>query len=96
MAVVYRSHFQIIADILNTARDYNDGGSGVSITLLIRKANISYGRITKILARLVDAGLMQEIPEDRTCKYKISERGMAFLQAYTKFHDFVESFGLRA
>ena len=96
MAVVYRSHFQIIADILNIARDYNDGGSGVNITLLIRKANVSYGRITKILARLVDAGLLQEIPEDKTCRYKISERGMEFLQAYTKFHEFVESFGLKA
>lgn len=94
MAVVYRSHFQIIADILNIARDYNDGGSGVNITLLIRKANVSYGRITKILARLVDAGLLQEIPEDKICRYKISERGMEFLQAYTKFHEFVESFGL--
>jgi len=96
LAVVYRSHFQIIADILNIARDYNDGGSGVNITLLIRKANVSYGRITKILARLVDAGLLQEIPEDKICRYKISERGMEFLQAYTKFHEFVESFGLKA
>jgi predicted transcriptional regulator len=75
--------------------DYNDDGSGVSITLLIRKANISYGRITKILNRLVNAGLLQEIAEDKACRYKISESGMEFLQAYTKFHDFVESFGLR-
>lgn len=96
MAVVYRSHFQIIADILNTAMDYNDGGSGVSITLLIRKANISYGRITKILTRLVDAGLLQQIPEEKACRYKISEKGVEFLQAYTQFHDFVESFGLKA
>ncbi|MEM2759839.1 MAG: winged helix-turn-helix domain-containing protein [Nitrososphaerales archaeon] len=93
---MYRSHFQIIADILNTARDYNDGGNGVSITLLIRKANVSYGRITKILTRLIDAGLLQQIPEDKACRYKISEKGIEFLQAYTRFHEFVESFGLRA
>lgn len=96
MAVVYRSHFQIIADILNTARDYSDDGSGVSITLLIRKANVSYQRITKILSRLVDAGLLQQIPEDKAYRYRISERGIEFLQAYTRFHEFVESFGLRA
>lgn len=95
MAVVYRSHFQIIADILNTAMDYNDGGAGVNITLLIRKANVSYARITKILARLVDAGLLQEVPEDKACRYKISDKGVEFLQAYTRFHEFVESFGLR-
>jgi predicted transcriptional regulator len=96
LAVVYRSHFQIIADILNTALDYNDGGTGVNITLLIRKANVSYGRITKILARLVDAGLLQEVPQDNTCRYRISEKGREFLQAYMRFHEFVESFGLKA
>ncbi len=94
MAVVYRSHFQIIADILNTARDYSDSGTGVNITFLIRKANISYKRISKILTRLVNAGLMEELPEEKASRYKISERGVEFLQAYGKFHDFVESFGL--
>ena len=96
MAVVYRSHFQIIADILHTARDYSDGGSGVNITLLIRKANVSYRRMSAILERLVDAGLLQQVPEEKAYRYKISERGVEFLQAYIQFHDFVESFGLKA
>lgn len=95
MAVVYRTHVRIIADILNTARDYSDNGNGVSITVLIRRANVSYGRITKILGRLIDVGLLEEMPEDKSCKYKISERGMEFLKVYSNFHDFVESFGLK-
>ena len=95
MAVVYRTHVRIIADILNTARDYSDNGTGVSITVLIRRANVSYGRITKILGRLVDGGLLEEIPEDKASKYKISERGMEFLKVYSNFEGFVESFGLK-
>ena len=95
MAVVYRTHVRIIADILNTARDYSDNGTGVSITVLIRRANVSYGRIVKILSRLVDGGLIDEIPEDKTNKYKISERGVEFLNVYSNFQGFVESFGLK-
>ena len=95
MAVVYRTHVRIIADILNTARDYSDNGTGVSITVLIRRGNVSYGRIVKILGRLVDGGLIEEIPEDKTNKYKISERGMEFLKVYSNFQGFVESFGLK-
>ena len=95
MAVVYRTHVRIIADILNTARDYSDNGTGVSITVLIRRANVSYGRITKILGRLVDGGLLEEISEDKASRYKISERGMEFLKVYSNFQGFVESFGLK-
>ena len=95
MAVVYRTHVRIIADILNTARDYSDNGTGVSITILIRRANVSYGRITKMLGRLVDGGLLQEISEYKTNKYKISEQGMEFLKVYSNFQGLVESFGLK-
>ncbi|MFQ5969716.1 MAG: winged helix-turn-helix domain-containing protein [Nitrososphaerales archaeon] len=92
---MYRTHVRIIADILNTVRDYSDNGSGVSITLLIRRANVSYGRITKILGRLVDVGLLEEMLEDKSCKYRISEKGMEFLRVYSSFYDFAESFGLK-
>ncbi len=95
MAVVYRTHVRIIADILNTCRDHSDNGGGVSITLLIRRANVSYGRIVKILSRLIDVGLLEQVPEDKASRYKISERGMEFLKVYSNFHDFVESFGLK-
>lgn len=93
MALVYRTHVRIIADILNTARDCSSNGSGVSITVLIRKANVSYARITKILGRLVDIGLL-EVPEKGASRYRLSERGMEFLKAYSTFEGFVESFGL--
>ena len=85
----------IIGDILTTTRDEVPDDSGASVTYLIRKANISYGRISKILETLVQQGLLEQTSSDRACKYKISSRGREFLQAYRGFREFAETFGLR-
>lgn len=85
----------IIGDILTTTRDEVPDDSGASVTYLIRKANISYGRISKILEILVQQGLLEQTSSDRACKYKISSRGREFLQAYRGFREFAETFGLR-
>jgi len=85
----------IIGDILTTTRDEVPDETGASVTYLIRKANISYGRISKILETLVQQGLLEQTNSDRACKYKISSRGREFLQAYRGFREFAETFGLR-
>jgi len=85
----------IIGDILTTTRDEVPDEAGASVTYLIRKANISYGRISKILEALVQQGLLEQTSSDRACKYKISSRGREFLQAYRGFREFAETFGLR-
>jgi len=85
----------IIGDILTTTRDEVPDETGASVTYLIRKANISYGRISKILETLVQQGLLEHTSSDRACKYKISSRGREFLQAYRGFREFAETFGLR-
>ena len=85
----------IIGDILTTTRDEIPDDAGASVTYLIRKANISYGRISKILETLVQQGLLEQTSSDRACKYKISSRGREFLQAYRGFREFAETFGLR-
>ena len=95
MAVTYRTHMSIIGDILTTTRDEIPDETGASVTYLIRKANISYGRISKILETLVQQGLLEQTSSDRACKYKISSRGREFLQAYRGFREFAETFGLR-
>ncbi len=95
MAAVYRTHMSIIGDILTTTRDEVPDETGASVTYLIRKANISYGRISKILETLVQQGLLEQTSSDRACKYKISSRGREFLQAYRGFREFAETFGLR-
>jgi predicted transcriptional regulator len=91
----YRTQTRIIADILVTARDMNTAGDGVGITTLLRKGNVSYNRMTKLIADLVGAGLLEELTLEKNSKYKISERGITFLAAYDQFEDFAQSFGLR-
>ena len=91
----YRTQVRIIADVLSTARDMNSGGDGVGVTMLLRKGNLSYSRMTKLLSELVGSGLLLELTGDKISKYMISQKGIQFLAAYYSFEDFAQSFGLR-
>jgi predicted transcriptional regulator len=90
----YRTHMQIIGDILTTTRDDLPNEQGASITYLIRKANISHGRISKILGILVAQGLLEQSNSNGAFRYKISGVGREFLQAYNTFNKFADGFGL--
>ncbi len=91
----YRTQVRIIADVLSTARDLNTEGTGVGVTTLLRKGNMSYTRMSKLLSELVGSGLLLELNGEKVSKYKISEKGIQFLAAYDVFEDFATSFGLR-
>lgn len=91
----YRTQVRIIADVLSTARDMNTEGEGVGITTLLRKGNMSYTRMTKLLSELVGAGLLLEMNAEKISKYMISDKGIQFLGAYHNFENFAQSFGLR-
>ncbi|MCA9811954.1 MAG: MarR family transcriptional regulator [Nitrosarchaeum sp.] len=90
----YRTHMKIIGDILYTTRDDLLDEEGVTVTYLIRKANISHSRISRILKTLVSQGLLEQVESDGTNKYKISNSGREFLQAYKTFSSFADNFGL--
>lgn len=103
MAAAYRTHVSIIADILATAKQYSyegydsscgsrGGGSGATVTHLIRKANVPHRRLSSIISLLTQSGLLYE---DSAKYYRISEKGIEFLKAYNEFKGFAESFGLR-
>jgi|HubBroStandDraft_1064217.scaffolds.fasta_scaffold928317_1 predicted transcriptional regulator len=91
----YRTQGKIIADILTTARDLNQDGQGVGITTLLRRGNVSYTRMTKLIVELVGAGLLLEETLEKNAKYKISDKGVMFLRAYVQFEDFAQSYGLK-
>jgi len=91
----YRTQVRIIADVLSTARDMNTEGNGVGVTTLLRRGNISYTRMSKLLSELVGSGLLLELSGEKISKYKISDKGIQFLAAYSQFEDFASSFGLR-
>ena len=93
MAAGYRTHVSIIADILSTAKQYSYEGydNGATVTHLIRNANVPHQRLSSIVSRLTQSGLLYE----DSSKYRISEKGIEFLKAYGEFKDFAETFGLR-
>ena len=95
MAVAYRTHVSIIADVLTTVKEFSFEGyeNGASVTHLIRKANVPHQRLSTIVTQLKQSGLVQEGPS--RSKYKISDRGLEFLNAYNNFKGFAESFGLK-
>jgi len=92
--MVYRNSLRIVVDILTIARD-SDSEKGVGITTLLRKGNISYSRLTRLLKDLVRCGLIEEINAERGTRYRISDQGRQFLIAYSRFEEFAQSFGLR-
>jgi len=85
---------KIIGDILTTTRDDLVADDGASVTYLIRKANISHVRISRILNNLVSQGLLEQNTSEGACRYRISNTGREFLQAYHSFSKFAENFGL--
>lgn len=91
---VYRTHMKIVGEILTTTRDDAPDETGASVTYLIRKANISHVRISKILGALVSQGLLEQGDSKNACKYKISQSGREFLSAYQTFSRFADNFGL--
>ena len=85
---------KIIGDILSTTRDDVQAIDGASVTYLIRKANVSHVRISKILNNLVSQGLLEQVDSQGALRYKISPNGREFLIAYQTFSKFAENFGL--
>ena len=90
----YRTHISIVGQILDSTIGEIDEDDGSNITHLIRKANISHGRLSKILNNLVSQGLLEQVNSERSCRYKISMSGREFLSAYKTFRNFSEDFGL--
>lgn len=89
-----RTHISIIADILDTAREYSHGGydnGGASVTHLIRRANVPHRRLSAIVSELKASGLLSE----QQARYRISDKGLQFLNNYNQFRDFAGSFGLK-
>ena len=91
---IYRTHISIVGQILDSTTGEIDEDDGANITHLIRNANVSHGRLSKILNNLVSQGLLEQVNSERSCRYKISMSGREFLSAYKTFRNFSEDFGL--
>lgn len=92
MVISYRNGIQIVGDVLRIADDF--GLQGVNITLLLRKANLSYNRLSKLSQQLRSAGLLEEKAEEGKRLYLITDKGKEYLKTYEQFETLATSFGL--
>jgi len=92
MVAKYRSGQQIIESVLETAKDA--GMNGVHITKLMRRSNLSHGRINKLIDKLTHNELINRIEFDGKNTFIITEKGRLYLQEYKKFQHIATVFGL--
>ena len=88
----YRHSTQILGDLL-TVTD-NSGQSGIAVTSLCQKGNLSHSRLQQFLVRLTGSGLVNKIEYDGKNVFVITPKGKLFLEEYTKFHNFAGAYGL--
>ena len=90
----YRNRSRIIAELLLAVRDDNMG-NGVKIHPLFRRCNISYTRLKILIATLEGAGLVKEIGAGGSKLYMISQEGARYLEVWSRFDGFAQSYGLK-
>lgn len=93
MGEAYRNSVKIVGDVLRIADE--SGLSGVNLTSLLRKANLSYGRLASVAVKLMDAGLIDEQLQEGQRIYIITSRGREYLTRYLQFAEVADSFGLK-
>ena len=89
----YRSEMGIMGDILDVTMD--GGQRGVIVSAISRKANLSHYAVLDKCEKLINAGLMQSERIDRNRLFKITEKGLDFIQEFQKFQNLIESMNLR-
>jgi predicted transcriptional regulator len=93
MGDVYRNSVKIVGDVLQIADE--SGVGGVNLTSLLRKANLSYGRLANVALKLIDAGMIDEQVQEGQRIYVITSRGRDYLRRYQQFAEIADSFGLK-
>jgi predicted transcriptional regulator len=90
--VTYRTSTQIVRDLLTVTEE--SGASGINVTSLLTKANLSHSRLSRFIDNLTGAGLMNKIEYDGKNTFVITPKGRQYLETYEKFQSLADSFGL--
>jgi predicted transcriptional regulator len=88
----YRSPTKVVEEILTFAEC--TGQQGIRSTALQTKANLSYLRLSKLLKKLTDAGLIATKEIDKKNAFVITFKGREYLESYRRFMGIAESYGL--
>ncbi|MGH9999031.1 MAG: winged helix-turn-helix domain-containing protein [Nitrosopumilaceae archaeon] len=83
---------QIVSDLLTVTEQ--SGVSGINVTSLLTKANLSHSRLGKFLNNLTGAGLINRIEFDGKNVFVITSKGRQYLESYKHFQNLADSFGL--
>jgi len=89
----YRSEMGIIADILGVTMD--GGTQGVIVSAISRRANLSHYAVLEKCQKLIDAGLVESMKDDRNRLFMITEKGIRFFQEFQRFQTIVQTMNLR-
>jgi len=89
----YRSEMGIMGDILDVTMD--GGREGVIVSAISRKANLSHYAVLDKCEKLITAGLVDSVKNERNRLFMITEKGLEFFQEFRRFQDLVESMNLR-
>ncbi len=89
----YRSEMGIMGDILDVTT--NGGREGVIVSAISRRANLSHYAVLDKCEKLVTAGLVESVKNDRNRVFTITEKGLEFFHEFRRFQNLVESMNLR-
>lgn len=82
-----RSRFEIIGEILSLTAD---GAGGAAKTSIVYRANLNFNVVNRYLGLLVREGLVN-ITRGSAVRYRITERGHKFLNAYKNLKSMAEN-----
>lgn len=83
----------IMGDILDVTA--NGGRDGIIVSAISRKANLSHYAVLDKCEKLVEAGLVESVKNNRNRVFQITEKGLGFFQEFKRFQTLVESMNLR-
>lgn len=83
----------IMADILGVTMD--GGTQGVIVSAVSRRANLSHYAVLDKCQKLIDAGLVDSMKDNRNRLFVITEKGIKFFQEFQRFQSLVQSMNLR-
>ena len=72
----YRTSPQILSEVLLITNSCDR--HGVAVTKLCHDANLSHGRLKKLIVKLTDAGLMNKIEYDGKNTFVVTDKGWPY------------------
>lgn len=86
----YRSQMRIYVDIMRVVQREENHAKP---TRILYGANLSHDRLVKHLGELKTLGVIEEVPDGDDRFYKLTQRGIEFLNQYRSVERFASAFG---